>query len=150
MRVLHNRRGFTLLEAMITMFILMMATLVFAATMPAGHKCARQAQEYKTANAIAQQKMEQLRSLKYELITPSLLYSNGAVDSASGSPYSFTTVDQVSGKLAQGTGRLSITDAASDVRRIAITVSWVSSVQSIGRTVRLTSYIADRRTRKAN
>lgn len=150
MRILHSRRGVTLLEAMVTMLILMLATLVFAATMPAGHKAARQAQEYKTGSAIAQQKMEQLRSLKYELLTPSLLYSSGVVDSPSGSPYTFTTVDQVAGKLAQGTGSLSITDYTSDIKRATVTVSWVASSQSVGRSVRLTSYIADRRTRKAN
>jgi len=149
MRILHNRRGISLVEAIITMFIATMATLVFAASLPTATKCARQAQEYKTANAIAQQKMEQLRSLKYELLTPELLYANGVVDSASGSPYSFTVKDQIADKLTQGTGTLRITSIASDVKRVSITVNWISSYHAIARRVNITSYIADTRTRKA-
>lgn len=147
--VRSNRRGSTLLDAVVTLMLTALVGLMFAALYPAATSCSRQAQEYKIATALAQRKMEQIRSFKYEVLTPSVLFANGVIDSeAGGSPHSFTTVDGVASKLAQGTGAVDITDAESDMKRVTVTVSWTSSSRSVPRSVRLTTYVVDRRTRK--
>lgn len=144
-----NRRGSTLVDAVVTLMLTALVGLMFAALYPAATSCSRQAQEYKTATALAQRKVEQIRSFRYEVLTPSVLFANGVIDSADGdSPYSFTSVDGVASELAQGSGVVDITDAESDLKRVTVTVSWVSSSRSVPRSVRLTTYVADRRTRK--
>ena len=127
-----------------------MVGLAFSAMYPAASSCTRQAQEYKTANALAQQKMEQLRSLKYELLTPAVLSTSGIIDpTTGGNQFTFTTVDRLTDKLAQGAGALELDDKTNDMKKVVVTVSWVSSSHSVPRNVKLTSYVTDMRTRKA-
>lgn len=147
--VLKNRRGTTLMDAVITIMVAALTGLMFSAMYPAATSCSRQAQEYKTATATAQRKMEQIRSFKYELLNPSVLYTNSVIDSAAGTtPYPFTVADSLASKLTQGTGTVDIQDTASDMKRVTITVSWISSSHSVARSVRLTTYVVDRRTRR--
>lgn len=144
-----TRRGSALLDAVVTLMLTALVGLMFAALYPAATSCSRQAQEYKIATALAQRKMEQARSFKYEVLTPSVLFANGVIDSPEGdSPYSFTGVDSVASNLAQGTGAVDITDVESDLKRVTVTVSWTSFSRSIPRSVRLTTYVVDKRTRK--
>ena len=146
---LKNRRGSTLMDAVITIMLVALVGLMFSAMFPAATSCSRQAQEYKTATATAQRKMEQIRSFKYELLNPSVLYTSGAIDSATDpTPYSFTVADSVASKLTQGTGTVDIQDAETDMKTVTVTVSWISSSHSVARSVRLTTYVVDRRTRK--
>ena len=148
--VISKKRGASMLDAVVTIFFVGLIVLMFSAIFPAATSCSRQAQEYKTAVALAQRKMEQVRSLKYELLTPTVLHVNGAIDSsAGGSPYAFTTADSLTSKLTQGAGTLAIQDESSTLKRVTVTVSWISSSRSVARSVRLVTYVADRRTRRA-
>ena len=149
--VLKNRRGSTLMDAVITIMLAALIGLMFSAMFPAATSCSRQAQEYKTAVALGQRKMEQVRSLKYELLTPTVLYVNGAIDSSTGgSPYAFTTADSLTSKLTQGAGTLAIEDVSSSLKQVTVTVSWISSSHSVARSVRLVTYVTDRRTRRTS
>lgn len=151
MRVcLSSKRGAGLLDAMVTMLLVAIAGLAFSAAFPTATACSRQAREYKTAVAIAQQKMEQVRSLKDQLLTPSIRSTSPIVDTDStSSPYTFTVLDEVADQLTQGTGTLTLTDATPDMLRAKVRVSWTSSSHSVARSVELTTYIVDKRTRKA-
>jgi len=137
-----------MMDAVVTLMLTALVGLMFSAIFPAATSSSRQAQDYKTATALAQRKMEQVRALKYELLTASVLYINGVIDSSDVTPFSFTTVDGVASKLTQGVGSLDIQDTAGDMKQVTITVSWVSSSHSVPRSVRLTTYIVDSRTRK--
>lgn len=145
--VLSSRRGSTLIDAMLTLLLVGIAGLIFTTCFPAASNCSRQAQEYKTANALAQTKMEHLRSLKYEIMNYDYLASNGFTDN--GNPQSFTVIDGVNSQLTNGTGTVTIEDATSDMYKLTVTVSWISSSHSIPREIKLVSYLVDKRTRKA-
>lgn len=148
--VARDRRGSGLVDVIVTMFLVGMVGLAFSAIFPAASSCSRQAQEYKTATALAQQKMEQLRSLKYELLTPTVMSTSGIIDTATGgTQFTFTDVDTVADKLTRGTGTLELQDQTNDMKKAIVTVSWVSSSHSVPRQVQLTTYITDMRTRKA-
>lgn len=145
-----GRRGAGLVDAIVTMFLVTLVSLAFSAIYPTASSCSRQAQEYKTATAVAQQKMEQLRGLKYELLTPDVLTTSGVIDPATGgNQFTFTTVDKLTDKLTKGAGTLEIDDRTNDMKKVIVTVSWVSSSRSVPRSFQLTSYITDMRTRKA-
>jgi Tfp pilus assembly protein PilV len=147
---IRGRRGSGLIDAIVTMFLVGTLGLAFSAMYPAASSCSRQAQEYKIASGIAQEKMERLRSLKYELLTPAVLTTSGVIDPAtSGTQFTFTTVDRLTDKLAQGAGLLQIDSETQDMKKVTVRVSWVSSSHSVPRSVELTSYITDMRTRKA-
>jgi hypothetical protein len=148
MNTLRSKRGVSLVDMMVTVFLLATAGVIFAASFPTGYACSRKAQEYKLATAIAQRKMEQLRATNYESLTQLLMQSAGTIDAEpTDSPYSFTSVDSVAGQLTQGTGTVEIADMTSSLRQVAVTVSWQDK-NSVTRSVRLTTVFADRRTRR--
>lgn len=150
MRLLGSRRGFGLIDVVLTIAIMTTAGLVFATVFPAGYTCLGQAREYKTASAIAQQKIEQLRAMNYQSLTQPLLRSAGVIDtSPEESPYSFTDVDNIADQLCQGTGTLSIENVSSDVKRVRVTISWCYRTGLPNRTVQLTTLFADKRPRAA-
>ena len=147
-RVLGSRRGAGLVDALATILIMGMTGVVFSTTFPASFGCSRQAQEYKIATAIAQRKMEQLRGMEYESLSQPLLLAAGLIDqTATASPYSFTSVDSLADQLPQGEGSLSVTDISADQRRVIETLSWLAKTGQT-RSVQLTTLFADKRTRQ--
>lgn len=146
----RSRRGSTMIDVLVTAFLLAMAGIVFGAAFPSGFSCSRKAQSYKLAAAIAQRKMEQLRSLSYESLTYSHLLAAGAIDaSPAESPYEFTSIDGVAANLAGGSGQIEVTDITSTLRRVRVTVSWLDKGEAV-RSVVLTGMFVDRRTRRVN
>lgn len=144
--ILSSRRGAGLVDVMVTVFLVAMAGLIFATAFPAATSCSRQAQEYKIATSLAQMKMEQLRSLKYELDNTTYLSTNGILDADTTD--SFTNVGHIAEQLTNGTGTLELEDIADDMIKITVTVSWISSSRAINRSVKLITYVVDKRTRK--
>lgn len=150
MLVRKCRRGTSLVDVVIMLFIFGLAGIVFSASFPAAFRANKEAQEYKTATALAQRKMEQLRGLNYQSLTYGILYQNGYIDqNYTGQNYKFTSVDGVADKLPSGIGSIVVSDDFTDMKRVTITVSW-ASVSSINRNIQLTTYFVDRRTRKVN
>ena len=148
---LRSRRGAGLVEVMITVMLLAAAGLTFSAIFPTAFSASRQADEYKTAAAIGQRKMEQLRAMNYQSLTQPILRSAEAIDaSPTSSPYSFTSVEAVGTHLASGTGTLEVDDISSDVKRVRITITWQGPDRDTPRSVQLTTLFADRRTRGVN
>lgn len=146
----RSRRGSTMIDVLVTAFLLAMAGIVFGAAFPSGFSCSRKAQSYKLAAAIAQRKMEQLRSLNYESLTYAHLRAAGAIDaSPSVSPYEFTSTDSIGTHLAGGAGQIEVDDITSTLRRARITVSWRDKGEAV-RSITLTGMFADKRTRRVN
>lgn len=148
MRLVGSRRGAGLVDVMLTLFLLGVAGMIFAASFPVCFRATRQAQEYKLAAAISQKKMEQLRAMNYESLTSSHLQSASVVDSTSvSSPYSFTAIDGVGTALPLGTGEITIEDVGSDTRKVTVSMSWKGPGE-VTRTMETVSLFVDRRTRK--
>ncbi len=150
-KILESKRGAGLVDAIVTIALLSTVGVVFATTFSAGYSCLGQARDYRIATSVAQQKIEQLRSMNYESLNYSLLYSAGVIDSSpTFSPYSFTQVDNISGKLCEGTGTLEIVDIGSDVKKVRVIVKWCNKNGMPDRMIQLTTLFADKRTRTAN
>ena len=148
MSILRSRRGAGLVDVIATVLILGTTGAIFATVFPASFACSSQAQEYKLAAAIAQRKMEQLRGIEFESLTQPLLLAAGVIDgNPTTAPYSFTSVDSLSGQLRGATGNLSVIDVGTDRRRVTVTLSWRAKTGQ-DRTIQLTSLFADRRPRK--
>lgn len=151
LRIANSRRGAGLIDVMLTIFLLGVVGLIFSATFPTAFSCSKQAQEYKVATAIAEQKMEEMRGISYESMTQPLLINRGTIDaSSSTTAYSFTEVNHVDTQLPQGAGVLYVTELAGDVKKLEITVSWTGASADKRRSVRLTTLVADKRTRAAS
>lgn len=149
-----SRRGTGLVDIIVMIFLLATAGVIFSATFPTAVSCSRQAQEYKLATAIAQRKMEQLRGMEYQSITQSGLLMAQVIDeSPASSPYSFTSTDDIRGALTpsagltNGVGTLEVTNIEPGIRYVVITITW-DTVDNDTRSVKLASYITDKRPRK--
>ena len=147
MVVIRSKKGIGLIDLMITLFLLATAGAIFSAAFPTALSASRQGREYKMATAIAQRKMEQLRSVGYESLTQPLLASASVIDSnSSASPYTFTSVDSLASQITSGTGTLSIIDISPGLKRVRITITWLSNSNE-QRSIQVTSLIADKRPR---
>lgn len=144
---LRSRRGVSLVDAMITIALVLVAGTIFGAAFPSSFSSIRQSSDNATATAIAQQKFEQIRALGYESINYAIMSAaNPPMIDADvvSSPYSFTTVDNIASQLPQGTGTITITDESATVKRIVITVKYVGP-NGINREVVLSTFVADKR-----
>ena len=149
MRRLRSRRGVGLVDAMICILILEMAGLIFGAVYPSSFASIRQSGDNAKATAIAQRKLEQVRSLKYESITYGIMRGASMidVDDDTFSPYAFTAIDTVAAELgAGGTGTLAVTDESATIKRIVVTISY-QGPNSMTRQVVLTTLVSDKRTK---
>lgn len=145
---MRNCHGAGMVDAMIALLLLAMAGLIFSATYPSGFSAVRQARETKKAVALAQQKLEQVKSLGYESITYTSLRALNAVDiSPTSSPYEFTSVDDLTSSLASATGTLTVVDDTASVKRVTVVINWDGG--KVDRSVTMRTLIADTRAWKA-
>src|SRR5262249_5268262 len=127
---MKNREGFSLIEVMIAVLVLSFTVALFGALYPMSMRLRSKSENVTQATMIAQQKIEQIRSIPYDSLTFSSLRSNNLVDaSPTSAPYSFTTIDNLANKLPQPTGTVSISNAGTgthtaDLKLVTVTVSW--------------------------
>lgn len=150
MQVIRSKRGTGLVDVILTLFLLGVVGAIFSATFPIGITCSRQAQDYKTATALAQRKMEQLRAKDYQSLTQPLMAGSIIDADSETSPYSFTSIDNIADQLSAGTGEIEIEDVASDTKSVRVIVRWRGSAAPTARIVQLTTLIVDKRTRRVN
>ncbi len=122
--MLRNKRGFTVLEAMIALVILSMALLALLRVMPVGIKGSKLAEQTTIATMLAQKKIEETREKTWPLAGGS---GNFADDG-------YPNFDYV----------LEITSATPTtyLREVTVTVSWPAGVTP-QRTVALQTHIAN-------
>jgi len=126
------RRGFSLIEVLIAVFVVSLCAVVVAATMPTANRSRRKADLTSKAVGLAQKQVEAIRGLGYANATASQLQTYGLIDSVSPvstDTYSFTNsdsarLDNPSRVLPSGVGRVKIEQADIDLRRITVTVTW--------------------------
>ena len=142
-----NRRGFGMVDAIVGLFLLAVAGVLFTAAFPIGFSATRQAGETKQAVTIAQLKLEQVKGLGYESLSYTNLRSSNPPtidDDPQESPYEFTSVDNLTSSLGSAVGTMSIADDTSSVKRVTVVIRW-QGANGIARSVTLNTFIADKR-----
>jgi hypothetical protein len=142
------RRGVTLIDTLLGLFLIGVVGIVFSATFPSSIKCYGGARNYKMASAVAQKKLEEVRSMNFESLTDSLINSTRLADlTGTSGVYSFTSTDSVTSILPEGTGTITITSPRTDIKRVEITVNWKNRNSASTRSLRLVTYVSDKRPR---
>ncbi len=146
---MRNRcRAFTLAEVIIALMALSMMVVIFGALYPLGLRMNADARNRSEAVAIAQKTLESVKFGGYNSLTYSSLLANGVIDNTkSSSPYSITSADSSSklnpaSRLPSGTGSLTVTDSAFDVKKVVVTVNWVD-VRKATQTVSMSMLVAN-------
>jgi len=142
-------RGFTLIEVLFGIFLVMLCATVLAASMPVGDRSRITANNQNVALSLAQKQMEAVRTAGYANLSVDRLAALGMIDDTdpiSGNTYSFTTcdnaaVDSPADALPQGNGTITINQIAIDLREVIIEVTWFENGRE--RTVSLGTMVAN-------
>jgi prepilin-type N-terminal cleavage/methylation domain-containing protein len=142
-------RGFSLIEVLFSVFLVVVCASIVAATMPVANNARARADMYNKALNLAQKQLETIRGRGYANATVDQIYSVGLIDSTTPietNTYAFTnadsaSLDEPSRILPHGTGKVLVEQADLDLRRIIVTVSW--TVKGKTRSVQLGSLIAN-------
>ncbi|HMS55705.1 MAG TPA: prepilin-type N-terminal cleavage/methylation domain-containing protein [Fimbriimonadaceae bacterium] len=132
MRAVRLRRGFSLVESLMAVFLVAMCAMVVSATMPMANRSRLKADLSSKAVGMAQKQLEAVRGLGYANLTPSQLFARSMIDSTTpvaSDTYSFTNVDSAALDnpariLPSGTGQLKVEQVDLDLRRVTVSVAW--------------------------
>ncbi|HEU4752641.1 MAG TPA: prepilin-type N-terminal cleavage/methylation domain-containing protein [Armatimonadota bacterium] len=126
----RGRRGVTLTEVMVGVFVLGLTVLVAGSVFPITMLMRDRSSGYSTAATFAQRKLEQVRKIDSTRINYNGLLAAGVIDSlgtvptGSSATFPFTTVDSVGTALKGGTGQLNVTGMGTDLVTVQVVVSW--------------------------
>lgn len=126
----NKKSGFTLIEMLIFIFIFVIVSLTFYQIMSTGIQIALESKNRLGALALANEKMEIVRNLKYEDVGTVGGVPNGTLPetetvSASGHQYRVDIFVQYVDDVFDGTAAGNTDTAANDYKRVKITVSWI-------------------------
>ncbi len=157
---LHRKRGFTILEATVAMFTLLVCALIFAGTIPIANKSRGKAQNANVALSLAKKQLETLKHLGYANNIPSQLKASALIDSVTpvnmntaiyyGPPgtmgYEFSNADDgvndsAKKLLPNGRSFVRITNVNIDLKQVEVVVFWTEG--SNNRFVKLSTRIAN-------
>ena len=120
-----SKRGFTLVEVMFALGVMLVLTLIFAACVPVARKAAIMNGQYSQAVSLCQHKIDQLRAIGYGRINYDDMDGLYVDVSPTTSPYSFTEVDEVASCLIQPTTSVEVVKNAADTKKtITVTITW--------------------------
>jgi len=126
----RRARGFTLAETVLSIFLLGVVAGEFGALFPVSQRVSGSAKWRAAALALAERRMEAIKFIGYGNLTYDGLRAYGLIDaSPNTSPFSFTNTDDASREsparvLPNGQGQIVVEDAAWDVKRVTVRVSW--------------------------
>lgn len=119
------RRGFSLVEVVVAVFLLAMAVLMFGAFYPTASRSSRMSGNHSQAISEVQHKVDQLRAIGYGRLTYSELRAAGVIDATPNTlPYSFTAVDGLQNLLPNASGTINISPAGTDLMQVTVRVTW--------------------------
>jgi type II secretory pathway pseudopilin PulG len=120
--------GFTLLEAVIAIFVLGATATVFFAMVPTATKTGKMVGNHQQAASLVQHKIDQLRGIGYGRLTYSEMRDAGVIDPAPGaSPYSFKTVDGLDDIYITPDATITIEDYSTEIKLVTVTLKWTGS-----------------------
>ncbi len=122
--MLRNKRGFTVLEAMVALVILSLALLALLRVLPVGIKGSKLAEETTIATMLAQRKMEETRAKTWPLA--------GGSGNFAGEGY--PNFEYILG--------ITIATPTTYLRELTVSVSWPAGASS-QRTVALKTHVAN-------
>ncbi len=131
----RKRRGSILLDAVIGMFILVMATLSYLSLTVVTHRSHAISKDESKASQMVARLLEQVQLLKPSDLNVTTLKAMNLIDSGSVSPpYSFTNIPLDQGTLyspstalIQGTGTMNVATMANGSVRVTATINWKST-----------------------
>lgn len=123
--------GYTLIEVLISAFVVGLTATLLGATFPTGDKSRFMASNESTATSIAQRQVEVLRSVGYSSLTEQRLTDLGIIQEGPSSADGFNFSNANSGvsdsaysSLPNGSARLRITQVEIDLKEVMVTISW--------------------------
>lgn len=120
-----RRRGFNLIEVMLAVFLLGMATIVFAGLYPPAARASHKTANYSQAISAVQHKVDELRSVGYGRLDYTNLQSAGIIDSGNGTqPFHFETTDSLATLLPGAVGTITTASAGTNLTQVTVTVTW--------------------------
>lgn len=123
-----RRRGFTLVEVMISLMVFGFLTVIFASSVIVAKTSSKMNGQYAQAISLCQHKIDQLRAVGFGRINYIELDDAGIIDASTlTSPYTFTQVDEVGNYLASPAAVLDahLEPGTSDkVMHVIVTISW--------------------------
>lgn len=141
---MKSRTGLTLIECMIAVLVLSFASTVFAALFPIAMRLRSKSENVTRATMLCQQVIEEARAIPYTSLNYSGMHSGNLIDaSPTTSPFSITTIDGLAGQLPQGAGTLTVSNPATDLTQVTVTITWGGEVQN-GNSVTASTLIANK------
>lgn len=119
-----NQRGLTLVEVMLTVFILALSAMMLAAIYPSAQISRMKAVHYTYATSLAEQKIEELKSAGYA----SVLVGSPATVAIS--------------ELPNGSETVAISQYAPNIKKVEVSITW-EGYRMVGGSVSLATFIAD-------
>jgi len=144
-----RKRGFSLIEILLAVFVTGAVATILAATMPIAMKSRVKADYNNKATSLAQKQLEVTRALGYANLTPAQMFKYKVIDSATpvaANTYKcdsvdFTVDDSPASVLPSGEGTLKVEQADIDLRRVTVEISYMDGGRR--RTVRLATLVAN-------
>ncbi len=146
---MRKNRGLTLIEAMFAILLVATCAGIVAATTPIASLSRTKAEAMNKSSGIAQKQLEAIRGAGYANCTPTQLQTLGLIDSTTPvttNTYTFTNsdlpnFDNPASVLKNGQGTILVEQAAIDLRRVTVKVTWTE--RGVTRTVTLGTLIAN-------
>lgn len=134
---MRRKRGYTLIEVLFAVFMVLICAMIVAATMPISNVSRTKAQDLQRAMSIAQKELEAIQGEGFSGISASALANDNLLDSStaiSPNTYSFTNTDSANYDspaqlLTNGTGTVQITQVNLNMVQVVVTVKWRDRVQ---------------------
>jgi prepilin-type N-terminal cleavage/methylation domain-containing protein len=134
---MRKKRGFSLIEVLLAIFLVVVCAFIVAATMPIANTSRAKASDLDKAMGLAQKQLEAIRGVGYANVTPAQLASYGLVDSTTPTTtntYSFTNsdsanLDNPARILTNGSGTVMVEQLDVDLRRVTVNVTWRDRVK---------------------
>lgn len=145
----NRKRGFSLIEILLAVFVTGAVATILAATMPIAMKSRVKADYNNKATSLAQKQLEVTRALGYANLTPAQMVKYKVIDSATpiaANTYQCVNVDYLvddspGSVLPGGQGTMKVEQADIDLRRITVEISYLDG--GTRRTVRIATLVAN-------
>lgn len=122
--ITSKNKGFTLIEVMISLMVLVVLTLIFAACVPVAKKAGKMNGQYSQALSLCQHKIDQMRAFGYGKINFEELAPIIIDEDHPAQPWSFTDVDGVADILIDPQTQIVIPYSDDDRIKVRVTITW--------------------------
>lgn len=124
-RLINSKRGFTLVEAVISLTVFAFVVVIFCGAIVMAEKTSHVNGQYAQALSLCQHKIDQMRAVGHGRLNYTELNDAGIVDDVpSSQPFAFNTMDTVSDYLPAPTTQVTVVDQTSKIRVVTVTCTW--------------------------